>query len=392
MRPEYELILLCSRLRPAPEAVCRIHHLIGDVLDWHCVIEMALAHKVAPLLYKNLNSLHEPGLPEEWMEILRKYYERNARRNIYLTAQLLLVLEALRAEQIPVIPYKGAVLAALAYGDVTLREFDDLDFMVPHKYVARAHRRLIADGFKTEHSLDATPLTALPVPGQYSFQKDGGHCNIEFHTELTLRYYPRPLDIAGLISRSIPVPLGGSLVPSLSPESLLMVLAVHGSKHFWDRLNWICDFAELLKLETGVQWEQALEQAQRFGCERMVLLGSALAKELLNVELPDPIAARLNEIPQVRSLSQRLASKLFSDTPTVPGLAERFFIRVQLSQSLGQGLRYCYKLVKMPTEEDLEWAPWAKNAAPLYRLLRPLRLLRKYGTGLFQRRTADRLP
>jgi Uncharacterised nucleotidyltransferase len=391
LRPEYEVILLCSRLRPAPEAIRRIRHLIGDVLDWHCVIETALNHKVAPLLYKNLNSLSEPALPDDWMEILRKHYERNARRNIYLTAQLLRVLDALRAEHIPVIPYKGAVLAALAYGDVTLREFDDLDFMVPHEYVARAHRRLIADGFKTEHSLYAAPIAALPVPGQYSFQKDGGHCNLEFHTELTLRYYPRPLDIAGLISRSIPVPLGGSLVPSLSPESLLLALAVHGSKHFWDRLNWICDFAELLKLETGVQWEQALEQAHRFGCERMVLLGSALAKELLNVELPGPIAARLNEIPQVRSLSQRLASKLFSDTPNVAGLAERFFIRVQLSQSLGQGLRYCYKLGKMPSEEDLEWAPWAKNAAPVYRLLRPLRLLRKYGTGLFHRPAANRL-
>jgi hypothetical protein len=302
----------------------------------------------------------------------------------------LLILDVLRAEQIPVLPYKGAVLAALAYGDVTLREFDDLDFMVPQEYVAKAHRRLIAEGFKTEHSLYAAPLTAVAFPGQYSFQKDGGHCNIEFHTELTMRYYPKQLDIADLISRSILVPLGGSMVPSLSPESLLMALGVHGSKHFWDRLNWICDFAELLQLETGIQWEQAIEQARRFGCERMVLLGSALANELLNVELPGPIAARLDEIPQVRSLSQRLESKLFSDASNGPGIAERFFIRIQMSQGLFQGIRYCYNLAKLPTEEDLEWAPWAKNAAPVYRLLRPLRLLRKYGTGLFHRRAADR--
>jgi hypothetical protein len=57
------------------------------------------------------------------MEVLRRHYERNARRNIYLAAQLALLLEALRAENIPAIPYKGPVLAALAYGDLTLREF-----------------------------------------------------------------------------------------------------------------------------------------------------------------------------------------------------------------------------------------------------------------------------
>jgi hypothetical protein len=324
------------------------------------------------------------------MEILRKHYERNARRNIYLTAQLRTILNSFGAEKIPVIPYKGAVLAALAYKDVTLREFDDLDFMIPHEYVAQAHRRLVADGFKTEHSLYAAPLTAPAVPGQYSFQKDGGHCNIEFHTEVTLRYYPKPLEIPQLISRSILVPLGGSLVPSLSPGSLLMVLGVHGSKHFWDRLNWICDFAELLKLDIGAEWEVALDQARRLGCERMVLLGSALANDLLDANLPGAIAARLNEIPQVHSLAKRLSAKLFSAPPSTPGLAERFFIRVQSSQNLVEGLHYCYNLAGMPTEEDLDWAPWAKNAAPVYRLLRPFRLLQKYGTGLFHRRAADR--
>jgi len=331
----------------------------------------------------------EPTVPEKWIEILRKHYERNARRNIYLSQQLSLILAALRAEHIPAIPYKGPVLAALAFGDVTLREFDDLDLMIPHQHVESAHRALVNAGFKTEHSLYAAPLTPLPVLGQYSFQKDGGHCNLELHTELTLRYYPRGLDIPDLISRSIPIPLAGGMVPSLSPESLLMVLAVHGSKHFWDRLNWICDFAELLQLESRVQWEEALGEAGKFGCERMVLLGSAMANQLLEAELPVPIVARLNEIPDLRSLSHKLAANLFCDPPAVPGLAERFVIRVKSSQSRFEGIRYCYRLANLPSEEDLEWAPWARRVTPIYRLLRPLRLLRKYGPGLLRRRATN---
>jgi hypothetical protein len=159
----------------------------------------------------------------------------------------------------------------------------------------------------------------------------------------------------------------------------------------WDRLNWICDFAELMQLESGVRWDLALEQAQRFECERMILLGSALANELLDVELPELIKARLGEIPEVRSLNQRMTSNLFSNRPSVAGVAERILVRVQTSQSLVQGLRYCYNLAMMPTEEDLEWASWAGGVTPVCRLLRPLRLLRKYGTGLFHRHADDRL-
>ena len=391
LRPEYELILLCSRMRIAPATSRKILHLVESTLDWQHLIHTALTHKVAPLLYKNLSCLAGPAVPEKWIEIIRKHYERNARRNIYLSSQLSLILDALRAEKIPVVPYKGPVLAALAYGDVTLREFDDLDLMIPHQYVESAHLTLAAAGFKSEHSLYAAPLTPLPIPGQYSFQKDGGHCNLELHTELTLRYYPRGLDIAHLISRSISIPLAGGMVPSLSPESLLMVLAVHGSKHFWDRLNWICDFAELLQMQERVHWDQAIDQARQLGCERMVLLGSAMAKELLEVDLPGPIAKRLDDIPDVRSLGHKLALNLFCDPPAVPGLAERFVIRVKSSQSLMEGIRYCYRLANSPSEEDLEWAPWAQRVSPVYRLLRPLRLVRKYGTGLIRRRATDQI-
>ena len=391
LRPEYQFILLCSRKCLTPEAARTISELICEGLDWRCVVKTAVTHKVAPLLYKNLTAFNAPGLPQEWMEILRKHYERNARRNIYLAAQLVLLLEALRAENIPAIPYKGPVLAALAYGDLTLREFDDLDLMIPHQHIANAFRRMIADGFKAEITAAAGQSAGQVVPGQYSFQKDGGRCHVELHTERTLRYYPKRLDIAELVSQSSSIPLAGHMVPSLAPESLLMVLGVHGSKHFWDRLTWICDIAELLQLQGGLQWDLAIEQARRFECERMVLLGSALANELLGVQLPGPIAARLSELPEIHSISRRLASNLFSDTPNVPGVAERILVRVQTSQSVVQGLRYCYDLAMIPTEEDLEWASWASGVAPVYRLLRPLRLLRKYGTGLFHRHSADRL-
>ena len=390
-RPEDRLILLCSRLRPSANAVTRIRELIAEDLDWNRFVKTALTHKVAPLVYKNLAAVNAPNFPQHWMEILRTHYARNARRNIYLAAQLLALQEGFRADSIPAIPYKGAALAALAYGDLTLREFDDLDWMVPHRFLSDATRRLTAEGFKPENSIAENDLPAQAAPGQYSFQKDDGRCHVELHTERTLRYYPKRLDIEDLASQSISISLGGSMVPSLAPEPLLMVLAVHGSKHFWDRLNWICDFAELLHLHSGVQWEQAIEQARRFGCERMVLLGSTLAQELLDVDLPETIVTRLEDIPAVRSLSRRMAANLFSDTPKISGLAERFLIRVQTSQSLVQGLRYCYKLAKLPTEEDLEWAPWAKRVAPAYRLLRPLRLLRKYGTGLIHRRAANHL-
>ena len=61
------------------------------------------------------------------------------------------------------------------------------------------------------------------------------------------------------------VTVAGAEVPNLSPEKTLLVLCMHGSKHAWSRLIWICDVAQLLAACPGLDWNKVNREAKRLG-------------------------------------------------------------------------------------------------------------------------------
>jgi hypothetical protein len=361
-------------------------------LDWLRVMEVALEQYVLPLVSANFAAADSPVAPREWSNGFRIRFDRIARRNLYLSTHLLSILDSFQSAGVTAIPYKGPVLTAQAYGDLALRTFDDLDFLVPHRELARAYNSLCAHGFVPETSQDAI-AEGRQAPGQYLFQKDHGQCVVEIHTERTLRYYPKPLDVDRLLSRVVHIPFCGRRVPTFAAEDLLMLLSVHASKHFWDRLLWVCDVAELVQAQDRFDWDLALDTAQRHACERMVLLGASLAAQLVEAPVPESVVRRANEAPHVRELGRRVATSLFRDETAVLGLASRFAFRMRLSQSPLMGLRYCLRLLTSPTQEDRAQTPWATGRlTPVQRALRPFHLLRKYGSGLVRRPAPDLAP
>jgi Uncharacterised nucleotidyltransferase len=78
---------------------------------------------------------------------LRHHFQVNALRNVFLAGTLLKLLRLLEAHGIAALPYKGPVLAALAYGNVAFRQFGDLDLLVRPQDADRAKALLWAQGY-----------------------------------------------------------------------------------------------------------------------------------------------------------------------------------------------------------------------------------------------------
>jgi hypothetical protein len=53
----------------------------------------------------------------------------------------------------------------------------------------------------------------------------------------------------------------------------LLILCVHGSKHRWRRITWICDVAEPIHAHRDPKGPQVIVQAVALGGEHMLLLG-----------------------------------------------------------------------------------------------------------------------
>src|SRR6185436_2326067 len=78
------------------------------------------------------------------------------------------------------------------------------------------------------------------------------------------------------------LPLAGIDVPWLSPEDLLLVLCLHGCKHKWERLKWIFDVAELVRVHPSLNWRGLMTHAHDIGAERMLAVSILLAVDLLD--------------------------------------------------------------------------------------------------------------
>src|SRR2546423_3502069 len=203
-------LLLCTRPWVDGDAAKRILAVATNETDWEALLSAAAEHSLMPLLCKNLEANAGDALPSSWRERLNEAFLRNSCRNLALTAELFRVLEALEKHGVCATAYKGPVLAAQTYRDAALRQCSDLDVIVPQREIAAAHGALFALGFHSVIGRE-TPDAFRQIPGQYAYRKEA-EMLVELHTERTLRYFPRGLNLGEFCERREYVAVAGRQV------------------------------------------------------------------------------------------------------------------------------------------------------------------------------------
>ena len=345
--------------------------------DWARLLILAEEHGVTGHLTEGLRGIEENLVPPEVRQTL---IDRQRAQNFFtlrLTAELFRILDRFTSEGIGALVVKGPVLAVQAYGDPAMRAYGDLDLLVRQRDIRRATELMTAAGFAP-----AVPLSAIDVgkiPGQYLFSKPDSKLIVELHNDLTLRYFPRRLPLEEFFARQIRVRLDAHEAPALSVEDELVLICIHGAKHFWERLMWIADVAAVVSRQTGIDWQRVADLARAVGAERILHTGLRLASDLLQARLPDKVQA----LVQADAVAARLAKQTCKWLPAAgyapPGLFERAAFRLRMRGGVITAPAYLLRLSLSPTEED--WAEggekngsWIPNA-----LRRPFRLARKYG-------------
>lgn len=363
-----------------PAIAEEIGRLAAGPLDWDFLLGEAAENSVTPLLARQLPASAAGVLAPDQIEQLKDAARANAVRSLMLVAELLKIMDAFRSGGIEAIPYKGPVLASQAYGEVALREFDDLDIILRQRDMPKANDILAGLGFHSKFPWALSPYAASAfVPGEYNYRDKDSRMIVELHTELTLRHFPVPPALDSLARRLVPVALSGHQVRTFAPEDGLPILCVHGSKDYWERIVWIADLAELVQAHPQLDWDQVFRCAELLGARRMLHLGLALAAELLDAPLPDAILSRARSDRTAASIAREVQERLSIRASPRMGAAGRFRFRRRMVPGAIAGWRYSIRLAVVPAEEDWRMARLPRALAPLYVALRPLRLLLKYG-------------
>jgi hypothetical protein len=225
------------------------------------------------------------------------------------------------------------------------------------------------------------PLKAIQtgkVPGEYVFSQRGTKLLVELHTERTFRYHPRPLSVKNLFERRALVRFDGHDVPALSTEDELLLICIHGAKHFWERLMWIADVAALVSRQS-VDWDRAMSAAREVQAKRMLRVGLLLATNVIGARLPAKVLEELLRDARAARLAEQIARRLPIVDAEPFGLFGRALFRIRMRGGFPPGVAYLLRLSLSPTEED--WVAGAEEKRPraLDAISRPFRLARKYG-------------
>jgi len=333
-------------------------------------------HGVAGHLAASLRDLEKDLVPAEIRQAL---VDRQRARNFFtlrLTAELFRVLDRFASKGIEALVVKGPVLAMQAYGDPAMRAYGDLDLLVRQKDIRRATELMITVGFAP-----AVPLSAIDagkIPGQYLFSMPDTKLVVELHNDCTLRYFPRRLPLEECFSRQIRVCLDSHEAAALSVEDELVLICVHGAKHFWERLMWIADVAALVSRQTGIDWQRVADSAKAAGAERMLHTGLRLATDLLKARPPEKVQALVRADAVAARLAEQVCAWLPAAGSAPPGLFERSLFRMRMRGGWLSAPAYLLRLSVSPTEEDWKVATEKNRHGFLDAIRRPFRLARKY--------------
>jgi hypothetical protein len=376
-RPEHELLVCCARTNVNEQQAAHIKSLLEQRIDWDYLYTFARRHSLLSLLYFHLGRIAPASVPAHELDRLKDYYQKNAGRNIYLTGELIRILQDFESAGIEAIPYKGPALALFAYGTLDLRRFVDLDIMVRKSDVLRAQKLLVAQGYRcaTEWTTSQQSLL-LRSQHNLTLSREQGRMIVELHWEVAPELFATAFQAEQLWHRLEPINLNNFTARSLSAGDLFLSLCVHGSKHLWTRLAWICDISEILKNRPNLNWSEVYARARVTGTGRMMFLGIYLANRLFDAPVPDEMRSQVLSDKTIATLAEEVVASLFSGAePVMPTLKQSFEFNMRLRPNWRLRIRYCRFLFK-PTDGDVGAVNLPGSLAFGYYVMRPFRLLR----------------
>ncbi len=330
LAPEDELLLCCARVSPSAEAIEAIERLTQGPLDWERLFERSWWHRVRPLTFRHLGAHAVGAIPAAVRQQFIEHTTELAQRNRRLFHALQEVGTTFEQSGLRLLVFKGPTLAIDAYGDLSFRECGDLDLLLHPGDVLRATALLESIGFRRSRSESLEEL----LHGAFACEFDRSGVQLDIHWDLAPGWLNYRIDFDALWESGASLVDGSHFARKMAPEVLLVVLSVHGAKHWWERLRWIVDIAELVSSGQVRDWDRVAVEAERAHSRRSVSLGLWLAHRLLDARLPREVERRLDRERGMRRLGRQVAQwlALADRAAAYRSLPARFSFRMGLCE------------------------------------------------------------
>ncbi|WP_343670436.1 nucleotidyltransferase family protein [Chitinophaga sp.] len=269
---EIACVILCCRIFVKTTPAAELEQFVqSHEIDWEEVYRLAALHRVRPIVYRVLNNNRIPGPA---LTRFRNYCHALSVFAFERQIESARILQVLREQGIAVKMYKGLDFTRVVYGgDISMREFTDMDFIVDNRQLAALVDVMLSQGYESP-SLEyfrRFPTSFFDNRKDITFYKrsPGGRLfSVEFH------YRPDSFINRQLSFKEF---LGDDYLDSTQPitsqQYYQLMLINHGVRDYYPNLRSLVDMVMLI----SAGHKQVPEQLQRHEC-----LARLLTNQLMN--------------------------------------------------------------------------------------------------------------
>jgi hypothetical protein len=129
------------------------------------------------------------------------------------------------------------------------------------------------------------------------------------------------------------------------------MLCIHASKEYWRSLKPVVDLAGYLDRQSQLDWVCLLEEARRWGCLRMLLLGLQLTRMLLDCDIHPACQPLIDRDSLAKQLARQLAKTIRKGhpPPVNPYRIDRY--RLSLRERVSDKLRFVLRTICTPRSQ-----------------------------------------
>ena len=344
------------------------------------LIRLSLRHGILPLVYKVIKEIStEPNtISKDFLQVLKVQYMLISQKNMLMSAELIRVIRLLKENNIKALAFKGPVLSQMAYGDITLRQYVDIDVLTRKKDVYKIDSLLKKEGFQRFFVITPSQEKKyLQYAHDLALYNTKRSVHFEMHWAFMDEDYPMQVDLESFWEETQEIKINNYALPTFSNENLLYYLCIHGSKHLWERIEWIKDI-DLLVQNYEIDWEIIIQKVKGSGFEKMLYLGLSLSALLFHTTLPKTIH---NQISNYQELDL-IQTFIFESWDW--GNNKSSFSKTKIMLKLFPGVKeqalYLHKMILKPSFNEYWYVDLPKGMYWGYYFVRPYLLIKKYLT------------
>lgn len=305
---EWEILrMLCQLGIPTTDTAITINF---SGVNWEKLVKLARRHRVLPLLHKGLNQF-QSDVPDGIKQRLKEKATFVTRKNLHHLKALIHLAKLFK--DIDWLPYKGVVLAQTAYNNLSTRQSSDIDILIRKEDYYQVKEILQNAGFFCSELPPQVEKNLLRYNCEQKFQFfiDGQlQFDLDLHWQIGNQALQLDFILDDFIPYTSPVDLYEQSIQQLTPEALLFITCLHhGGKENWWSLKYLADVAAILtNFQQEFDWDVVIKLAKQKGMLKIVLIGIALTRDLLQIDLPVTIQQLIKQNHLQSYITQHLYS------------------------------------------------------------------------------------